>query len=79
MLARDVLVKQVRRIELVEAPAMTTDSKAAVSMLWARTRPICLAGASVEGKRQGEGSGISSRTFCLYLRSWSRNLGWIGI
>ncbi|MDQ5936535.1 MAG: hypothetical protein QG574_3871 [Cyanobacteriota bacterium erpe_2018_sw_21hr_WHONDRS-SW48-000092_B_bin.40] len=33
MPARDMLVRQVRRIECVDAPSMLTESKASVSML----------------------------------------------
>jgi hypothetical protein len=55
MPARDMLVRQVRRMEWVEAPSMLTESKASVSMLWARILPMWLSGLSVDGKSQGDG------------------------
>lgn len=66
MPARDMLVRQVRRMEWVEAPSMPISSKASVRMLWARTRFMCSAGSSVEGKSHGDVEPSSSR--------WSRFL-----
>lgn len=63
MPARDMLVKQVRRIECVEASSMPTFWKASVRMLWARMRPMWVSGLSDDGKSQGDGSGILSRVF----------------
>lgn len=46
MPARDMLVRQVRRMEWVEAPSMLTESKASVRMLWARILPMWLSGVA---------------------------------
>lgn len=45
MQARDMLVRQVRRIEWAEATSILTESRASVSMLWARILPLCFSGS----------------------------------
>ena len=67
MPARDIFVRQVRRIEWLEAPSMPIDSKASLRMLWARTLFMCSSGSSEEGKSQGDGVPRSSRWSRVFL------------
>lgn len=65
MPALDIWVSIVRLMLCVDAPSIPASAKALVRMLWARMRPMCSSGSSLDGKSQGVGASISSKNLSL--------------